>query len=515
MKRLLFIPLLILLINSTLLSQNDTVPEGFTRFYYGNGQVSSEGIMRDGKPDGQWTTYYPNGQIKSIGKRTYFLLDSVWRFFNEQGMLTQEISYLRGKKSGYTIHYQSVFTGDSLVRKVRSKELFLNDLKEDQGFYYDDQGQIERIVRYRNGKKHGLTRIFTEDSVIQTLYKYHNDFLIDREFINQTDPSGKKQGLWKELYDNDNVKVEANYLDGELHGFYRTYSERGELEVTRFYEHGELVMRKDTEEEPIDFRNEYDASGQLIASGGYRDEIPIGTHRRYTEDRSAVETTEYSDKGKVLSEGLTDEKGEKNEYWKFYYTNGQVRSEGNFLDNQRNGVWKYYYPDGKLEQSGTFRNGEEDGLWIWYYPDGSVRREENYFRGKEDGLSVEYDRNGEIISSGEYLDGLEEGEWYYHVGDHTETGVYLGGEKDGVWKHTYVNGETKFLGSYVQGYPNGRHRFFYEDGSLKEDRFYEMGRKEKTWRKYDEEGNNTLMLTYSNDILIRVNGVKVNLEEIN
>lgn len=494
-------------------AQTDTVSDGLTRFYYGNGQVSSEGMMRNGKPDGKWTTYYPNGVIKSVGIRSNFLLDSIWLFFNEQGMLTEEISYLRGKKSGYTIKYQSVFEGDTLTRKIRSRELFLDDLKEDQGFYFDDQGKLERIVRYKKGMKHGLTRLFNADSVIQTLYKYHNGFLIDREFINQTDQEGRRHGLWKELYDNDQIKWEATYRNGVLQGYYRMYSERGELLSARFYENGEVVVRQDTTDIRIDFRNEFDEDGRLISTGGYRNDRPVGTHRRYTADRSVVETVEYSDQGQVISEGVTDEKGLRNEYWTFYYTDGQVRSEGNFFDNQRNGAWKFYYSGGQLEQTGTYRNGKEDGLWTWYYPNGSVWREEQYFRGVRDGSFVEYSLDNEVIIKGEFLDGLEEGEWYYHVGDHTEKGNYSGGLKDGLWTYTHLNGETKFIGAYVQDYPNGRHRYFYPDGSLQEERFYEMGRKERNWRKYDTEGNVTLTLTYQNDILLRINGVRVSLEE--
>ena len=44
-------------------------PNGYNKFYYDNGKVSSEGTMRDGKPDGYWKTYSQNGIIKSEGNR--------------------------------------------------------------------------------------------------------------------------------------------------------------------------------------------------------------------------------------------------------------------------------------------------------------------------------------------------------------------------------------------------------------------------------------------------------------
>ena len=74
---------------------------GYQTFNYPNGQVASEGMMRDGKPDGFWKTYYENGQLKSEGKRTDFLLDSTWVFFSEQGDTSLIINYRKGLKNGF------------------------------------------------------------------------------------------------------------------------------------------------------------------------------------------------------------------------------------------------------------------------------------------------------------------------------------------------------------------------------------------------------------------------------
>jgi len=506
---------ILFLLTTQLVVQAQTELENTTtKFYYDNGKISSEGMMRNGKPDGIWVSYYPSGRIKSKGKRTNFLLDSVWMFFDEMGQLTEEVSYLKGKKSGFFIRYQGVIKNDSLKRMILSKELYLNDKKEGQGFYYDNKGRIENIIRYKGGKKHGLSRWFNADSLIQTLYKYHNDFLIDREFINQYNDQNLKQGLWKKLYDNDNIMLEENYKNGVLNGYYREYSKRGQLLVSKFYENGNEVKRVDSDEIKIEIINKYNDNGKIIASGGFIKNTPVGIHRKYTENRSIINTTEYNNSGQLLSDGITDEKGQKDEHWKFYFRTGELRSEGNFINNVRQGVWKFYFPNGQLEQTGTFRNGKEDGLWTWFYDDGSLRREENYYRGLEDGASVEYEKNGSIIAQGDYIEGLKEGMWYYHVGDHTEKGAFKAGEKDGIWEYFYLNGNKKFSGAYIQGYANKKHRYYYEDGKIKEEQFYEMGRKERSWRKYDELGNITMTTTYLNDKIVKINGIKINLEEI-
>jgi len=491
----------------------ENLEDGFTQFFYGNGQVSSEGWIRDGKPDGMWKTYHVNGNIKSLGLRKNFLLDSIWNFYDEEGNIKESISYLNGKKSGYHYIYQKIMGEDSMVNTIKSKELFLDNKKEDVGYYYDEQGNIERVVRYKDGKKHGLTREFNNDSIIQVIYTYHNDFMIDREFINQTDSRGRKQGVWREYYDNDNVKKESNYKDGLLNGYYREYDDRGRILVSKFYNQGVEIDKDPETEIKVEIVNQFDDEGNIVSSGGFLEGIPVGVHREYTDDRSVVKTKEFNESGNVISQGIMDEKGQMNEHWKFYYPNGNVRSEGDFIESKRTGKWNFYYPDGKLEQTGNYRDGLTDGLWIWYYHDGNILREENYYRGREDGMSVEYDEAGNVIARGEYIEGNEEGEWYYNVGDQVEKGSYTNGLKDGLWIHYYPDGTKQFEGRYIQGNPDGKHRYYFESGKLKEDQYWNVGRRDRTWRKFDELGNVLITLTYENDELVKVNGVRVEPEK--
>ena len=61
-------------------------------FYYPNGNVSSEGTLRNGKPDGYWKTYFENGQLKSEGNRVDFMLDGQWNFYSEEGDTLMNLS---------------------------------------------------------------------------------------------------------------------------------------------------------------------------------------------------------------------------------------------------------------------------------------------------------------------------------------------------------------------------------------------------------------------------------------
>ncbi len=77
----------------------------------------------------------------------------------------------------------------------------------------------------------------------------------------------------------------------------------------------------------------------------------------------------------------------------------------------------------------------------------------------------------------------------------------------------YTNGKLKFKGNFVQGNPDGSHTFYYEDGRVKEEQYYQTGVREKTWKKFDELGNTLLTIAYKNDVEVSINGVKIKLPE--
>jgi hypothetical protein len=106
-------------------------PDGITRYYYPNGQISAEGTLREGKPDGYWKNYYEDGILKSEGNRKYFELDSIWKFYYPDGKLSETITYRQDKKNGYSQAYEYYYDADSVKHHyLYSKELYVNGLRE-------------------------------------------------------------------------------------------------------------------------------------------------------------------------------------------------------------------------------------------------------------------------------------------------------------------------------------------------------------------------------------------------
>lgn len=490
----------------------DKLADGFNVIYYPNGKVSSKGFIRNGKPDGYWKTYYPSGVIKTEGKRTNFLLDSTWIFYTESGDTLQKVDYILGKKNGFVVSYSTRIDDPLNKGRMTSKELFVNDKREGKSVFYYPSGVIKEIVEFAGNKRNGLATEYDLQGVPITVQRYRDNVLIERERINRSDGSGKLQGIWREYYPSGQIRKEMFYLDGYLDGAYKEYSEEGNVLLLIQYSRGNIVKPEEVQDMDVDFRNEVDRLGRLVYSGAFRNDIPIGIHRRYDSTGNVNQSFIYSDEGILTGEGILTNEGKREGEWKYYFPSGSVRSRGNYVNNLENGKWSFYFENGKPEQVGIYKNGKADGLWQWFFSNGQLKREEEYFNGKEEGISIEYDTLGNIVSKGNYFDGLKEGEWEYHAGDYSEKGKYVGDLRDGEWKGYYSDGAKRYSGSYIQGNPDGEHVFYYQNGKIKELNYFVMGISEKNWKKFDEQGNLLITVTFKDNREFRINGEQIEFE---
>jgi len=497
---------------------NQESDNGYNKFYYPNGQVSSEGFMVNGKPDGIWKAYYVTGVLKSVGVRNNALLDSVWVFYNEKGNIKEKINYLNGKKNGYYYKFEYFKNkNDSIVGYIASEELYLNNKKNGVSLYYYKNHIIKYAINYSNGKKHGTAREYDKNGIIIAIIEYRYGKEVDREIINQYQDS-LKIGVWKEFYPNGKIKREQNYKFGKLHGLVKKYDLSGELTNVFRYEDGILRDTSVTIENDIDIVEKFydlkDDEGNLIkkSSGGFIKGKPVGVHRTYDSLGRVNSSRMYDSNGNLIAEGIVNQEGDKLGDWSYFYASGKIKSKGRYNNNRRVGQWLYYYKSGNIEQKGNFKRGAPHGLWKWYFNDGVLKREEYYNFGLEDGESVEYDEYGTIIAKGNYIEGLKEGKWFYDFYFHTEEGNYKNNFKDGLWNYFYKNGKIYFEGKFSQGNADGKHLYYYKNGKLKEVQYYIFGRKTKNWEYYDYYGTLIKILTFDNDKLIRIDGVSVETE---
>ncbi|MBL4592730.1 MAG: hypothetical protein JKX68_02820 [Flavobacteriales bacterium] len=482
----------------------EKLKDGFKKFYYENGQVSSEGTIKNGLPEGYWISYYPTGLIKSEGNRKRNLLDSTWIFYNKYGDLKSKINYLDGQKNGLKFLYS-----DSC--NIVLEEHYQNDIKQKlTTYFYDVEGHIKwKEINFIDNVKEGKSFEYGLDGRLITLIFYKKGTLMGKEFINRYDKLNKKKDTWKTFYDSGKLKEESRYKNDLLNGYYKEYNKKGLLTNATLYIDG-IPQSFAAELATLDIRKEYYPDGKVRVEGIYD---VIGKENglfKYFDKNGKIEKTEIYLHGILLARGLIDEEGRRQGYWEEYYKDGKIKSKGKYKDGKRIDEWEYYFANKELQQKGKYLKDEKPtGLWIWYYDDGSVLREEFFRKGLEDGMMHEYTQEGKIITEGEYIDGLKDGPWYYEVGDHIEEGNYLDGQKNGMWIYHYTNGKLNFEGNFRDGVEDGKHKFYYVNGKLKREEVYVMGIKSDNWKSYNDLGELVLTIYFKEGKEYKIDGTKL------
>jgi len=391
----------------TLLAQ-EKIKDGHKKFYFENGTISSEGIIKNGKPEGYWKNYYSNGIKKSEGNRKNFLLDSNWIFYNEFRDTTYKINYKEDKKNGLKITYS-----DSC--NIILEENFLADIK--QGItthYYDTLEKIKwKEINYEDNIENGSAYEYGLDGRLITIMIYKKGTLIGKENINRYDTQNKKTGVWKKFHTkNGKLKEEATYKNDLLNGYLKEYDLKGKLINAVLYIDGEPQLFAE-ELFNLDIKKEYHTNGQIKKEGTY--DITGKEHGKfkYFNTNGEIEKVEIYDHGVLLAKGMIDDADRRQGYWEEYYINGELKSKGNYKDGKKIDNWEFYFANKQLLQKGNYLEGEKPtGTWYWYYSGGELLREESFRKGLEDGMLAEYFENGKLITKGEFIDGKKEGPWF-------------------------------------------------------------------------------------------------------
>ncbi|MCC6369921.1 MAG: hypothetical protein IT236_02825 [Bacteroidia bacterium] len=505
-----------------------TNPNGYNKFFYENGKLSSEGTMKDGKPDGYWKNYYKNGNLKIEGNRRNFLLDSVWKFYDERGRISKTISYKTGKKNGSTKVYDT-------LQKLTFVEEYVDDLKDGFSRTFYKNGKTKNIVRYVKGRQEGNAYEYSQDSLITAISIYKGGILQGYEKINQKDENNKKQGIWKEFYGDNSVKKEMRFNDDSLDGYVKEFDKKGSLLSTKKFNNGKPVLRAPEIANVELFRETFE-DGTLKYEGVYSDGLPIGTHFKYKKKiqcdsmyfpkndsaktmvaklicrNNAIPDSaiDYFD-GVVIAKGAVDSARNRIGIWTEYHHTGEFKGKGTYREGNRTGDWEFYYASGKLEQKGRYdKKGRTQGVWKWYYESGALLREENYLNGNRNGEMTDYDEQGKIILKGNYIENKMEGPWIYETPDYLEYSSFSNDEADSLWKSYYMPGKRKrFEGKFVAGEPVGWHVMFHPNGSKQYEGNYISGMRDGDWKFYNEYSFNYLTITYKNDIEIKWQGQKI------
>lgn len=207
----------------------------------------------------------------------------------------------------------------------------------------------------------------------------------------------------------------------------------------------------------------------------------VGLFAQSESDSTEFKTYYFREGGKSSEGWLVN--GKPNGYWKSFYRNGNLKSEGNRRDFQLDSIWKFYNTDGKLtmtigyqkgvkdgkrktynegtlKRSETFVNDTLNGPTIDYYPSGDKRKEVNYKEGKPVGEGYVYAKDdGRIIQILTFKKGALARKQNINRYDKQE-------QKQGLWVTFYKNMQKKVEGSYQNNLKHGYWKYYTREGNL-------------------------------------------------
>jgi antitoxin component YwqK of YwqJK toxin-antitoxin module len=172
---------------------------------------------------------------------------------------------------------------------------------------------------------------------------------------------------------------------------------------------------------------------------------------------------------------------------------GSIIAVGKLENNMPIGYWKYYYNNGYLESEGSYKNGEYDGKWIKYLdPEGIVTRLHYDKKIPQDSTPDLQLLSNKVSGIENYKEGIGDGEFiyyaYYSFDKPTYIMNYRNGKKEGKEIRYYGNGIINYEQNFHEGELEGYERFYYKNGQLKQEGKFIKGKPSGRFNLYSESG---------------------------
>ena len=175
-------------------------------------------------------------------------------------------------------------------------------------------------------------------------------------------------------------------------------------------------------------------------------------------------------------------------FWEYFYENGQPKMRGTLNNNQNAGLWEYFYENGQLQMTGAVYDSTRRGPWRFYYENGQLKREGQFDQGKKKGTWKEYYESGTVKTETVHQQDTTYYRSFYPNGSTQLEGMKVQGKNEGRWKHYYTNGQRQAEGEYQKGIRQGPWRFYYENGKLSSVGDFLDGSSVGKWTYYYENG---------------------------
>lgn len=350
--------------------------------------------------------------------------------------------------------------------------------------YYYSNGEQKAIGTYDgSGKKIGNWKYYYANGNLKSDEKISGDSLELRKFTEAGQPQNrytlvneKVAGAVEIFYPCGALSERLGYTEDKRNGPGRSFYPDGEKEVTYTFKDDEYEGSYES----------YYPDGALQKVQTYKDGITIGEYRSFHPNHNAEVIGQYNAKGNATGR------------WRYYYSNGQLSKEGDYVNDTISGDWTFYNARGIATTKMTYdRNGEAHG------------EEKSFIAGKPSVIStydhgklvanIYYDSAGTVMGKSSDPSGTFPAKGFYFHGPLKFEGAYKNGKHVGEWKFYYPTGQTQSVYAFVDGEIEGDYKEYFKTGKLKEEKAFSKGEHHGYSRSYSIYGKITEEGWYQRD----------------
>ena len=362
---------------------------------------------------------------------------------------------------------------------------------------------------------------------------------------------GKPDGYWKSFYENGVLKSEGKRLYFQLDSIWSFYNTEGQIVelisyrkdqkngYSYFYDDyftkdSAKIYYLSSKELFLNGKREgesfyYDISGYCKFQYSYKNGVKSGDARKFNKDSLVINLFKYYNGYRIESEKINryNSENQKHGKWIDFYPNSNKRKEYNYFNGKLHGIYREYNLSGKMILEKRYVNGElfipkpEDEIVLKaevkksYYPNGKVQFEGAFYNDLPVGIHKEYNAEGILTNVKEFTsqsillgeglfdsNGKRKGEWKLHdqfMEYFYALGNYIDGKMDGKWTYYYPDGKLEMEGFFNKNKPDREWVWYYPTGIKKREESYMFGKLEGLYSEYDSLENVILKGEYFDD----------------
>ena len=504
--------------------------------YYDNGIIMLHGNLDKGHKIDDWFEFYNDGSVKS--QKSYKKNKIIITYFDQNQTVVSTGIKLNNKKDGKWVYFDSsgieieyLFYSNgildstlNLVKKIYADTVKIAIIEKDSLKIFDDKiinkiddkidDKIGKDIKdgeyitkyssgrylvenYKNGILHGphiiyhkngfksIDRFFVNGNIDRITSEFNNiGVLISKyhEYLNNNNIIDKN-GEYISYHPNGKIFQEGIMISGYRYGYWIEYNDKGSKNREIYYD-----------VDPLSLNQKYIITNitTFYNNGNKNLEYIV-----YTYDKCLYSDEECSAflGNKINLEILNGD-------FNSFYSNGQLKSEGNYLNDNKIGTWVAYYISGVIKSTTKYVNDIGHFTSFFENHPNKIYQLGFYKNGFKSGEWKEYNINAEMIKSyfmNKGLVDINEPFTIYYESDELENDINYKGQKkiefhcsgneddciySGLYKKYFPNNQLEIIGNYKNNNKFGKWNYFYLNGSLNNEEIF------------DEYGNGTYKSYY-------------------